>query len=120
MAEAVAEQRADKVAKSEAKVLAYAEYAGWNDATTDRVMQLIGGAHSDVDALLSDVTSGDRTWAEVKPEVRQVRVEQAQAIRDELGDEAFRDFARALHKTSRRFGGRPGGRAARRGGRPQR
>ena len=110
--EAIEEHRAENVAKSEAKILAYAEYAGWSDATTDEVMRLIGTAHDDVDRLLGQVTDGQRPWHEVKTEVRDVRMAQAKAIRDELGDEAFRDFAHALKKT--------GGRRAARSQRPRR
>jgi len=102
LADALAEHRADSVAKSEAKVLRFAEIAGWSDDTTDAVMGHIGRAHDDVDRLLADVTEGSRSWRDVQGEVREVRVEQARAIRDELGEEGFREFARALQKSSRR------------------
>jgi uncharacterized protein with ATP-grasp and redox domains len=108
---ALEEARAANVAQSEAKVVAYGDYAGWSEAQTDKVLGLVSAAHADVDRLLNEVTEGERPFREAKAEVRQVRIDQARAIRDELGDEEFLEFARALKMTS----GRGRGRVARRG-----
>ena len=113
LVQAIEAARADNVAQSEAKVIAYAEHAGWSESQTDQVLGLVAAAHEDVDRLLVEVTEGERAWRDAKAEVRQVRVDQARAIRDELGDEAFYDFARALKMTSSRGRGGRGGRGAR-------
>ncbi len=113
LVQAIEAARADNVAQSEAKVIAYAEHAGWSESQTDQVLGLVAAAHEDVDRLLGEVTEGERAWRDAKAEVRQVRVDQARAIRDELGDEAFYDFARALKMTSNRGRGGRGGRGAR-------
>lgn len=109
--DAIEQARARNVAESEAKVIAWAERSGWSDAQRDEVLGLVSSAHADVDRLLTDVTAGELAWRDAKVEVRQVRIDQARAIREELGDEAFLEFARALKTTSGR--GRRGGRGGR-------
>ncbi len=99
------EARAERVASSTEKLSAYAELAEWDAATTDAVHNLVQAAHDDVDTLLSDATAGDVPWTEVKGEVRRIRVDQARAVRDELGEEEFRRFAKAMGRSRGRRGG---------------
>jgi hypothetical protein len=104
--EMIEEARAERVASSTEKLATYAELAGWDEQTTQKVQALVQTAHDDVDTLISDATAGEVPWTDVKGEVRRIRVDQARAVRDELGDEEFLQFAKAMGRARGRRGGR--------------
>ena len=100
------EARAERVALSAEKIARYAELAEWDADTTAAVQGLVDTAHDEVDALLADASAGEVPWSEVKGEMRRIRIDQARAVREELGDEAFRRFAKAMGRSRGRRGGR--------------
>lgn len=104
--EMIEEARAERVVHSAEKLATYAELANWDARTTENVQSLVQTAHDEVDTLIADATAGDVPWTDVRGEVRRIRLDQARAVRDELGEEEFRRFAKAMGRSRGRRGGR--------------
>ncbi len=104
--EMIDEARAERVASSGEKLARYAELAKWDAERTEKVQGLMAAAHDEVDALIAGASAGEVPWTDVRGEVRRIRMDQARAVRDEIGEEEFRRFAKVMARA--KGGGRGG------------
>jgi hypothetical protein len=90
------ETRDELVAGLLDRVERHAQTAGWSDEVVGRVEDTILDVTADIGERLHSVDVGEAKWEDVKREVRQLRLDQAQTLRGLLGDEAFEDFVGAV------------------------
>ena len=88
--------REEKWAETEARLYAYAETSGWDDALTEEVRGILEQTTTGVSARLHEIDAGAVTWEELEPELREFRLVQANRLRDTLGDPGFLALAEGM------------------------
>ncbi|MEQ1504742.1 MAG: hypothetical protein ABMB14_21065, partial [Myxococcota bacterium] len=91
-----AEARDDNWADTESRLYDYAADAGWDDGRTERVRALLEQTTRGVGDRLRAVDGGTRSWSEVRTELRAFRTAQSDALRAEIGDDGFEQFAEGM------------------------
>lgn len=78
------------------RIEAHARTAGWTDDRLGQVEDTVLEATAAIGEALHRVDVGEANWEDVKREVRQLRLDQAEALRAVLGEDAFEDFVAAV------------------------
>jgi hypothetical protein len=78
---------------TDARLHAYAEEAGWDAETTEQVRAILAETTDEVSRRLRRADEGKVSWEELRPRLREFRLDQVDRLRETLGDEEFRDFA---------------------------
>lgn len=100
--------REEQWAETETRLYGYAEKVGWDPALTDEVRTILEETTNGVSKRLRKVDAGKATWEELKPELREFRMEQAEQLRETLGDDGFLKFAEGMDFWRYNGGARPG------------
>lgn len=86
------ETREDLVNRLLDRVEAHAVKAGWDDDLLADIELVVVDTTDNIGTRLADVDAGRASWEEVKRDVRQLRLDQANQVRDRLGPEGFKAF----------------------------
>jgi len=96
------ELRASRFERTEARINDIAETLAWDEPTTAEVIDRMREGHDGITAIMESVDRGEKTWNEARAEMRDARAEQADAVREILGDDGYDEFAGTMAARSMR------------------
>ena len=75
---------------------AFATDAGWSADETDEVRSILIETSDKITNRLAAVDRGELTWDEARRELREYRLDQAEAVRRKVGEDQFQSFVDAM------------------------
>lgn len=90
------EMREERLGSLSDRLDAYADEAGLDPQATERVRDVMIDTTDRITRDLARVDRGEATWDEVRRDLRQYRLDQANKVRKLLGDDQFDDLVQGM------------------------
>lgn len=89
-------EREERLLDTNERLDRYAAEAGWDEATTEEIRVILIDTADLISDTIARVDLGESTWEDVRDELRTYRLDQADAVKAVIGEEAFPAFTEGM------------------------